>query len=148
MRRRRTTWPRLLGWLGWWVCGATNGCAAAVAAQTDASAPAKLPAETLLVKGAWSTASDSTTPVPEGGTLVDRRYINDYFGLRYPLPTNWTQQYQGPPPSDSGYYVLAQIAPSDPADAANRGTLLITAHDLFFSPVPAGNALELANDIA
>jgi len=129
-------------------------CAAALAAQTggdSASTPAsmaKLPAETLLVKGAWSSASDATTPVPEGGTVADHRYSNDYFGLRYPLPGNWIQQYEGPPPSDAGDYVLAQIVPKDSSDAANRGTLLITAHDLFFTAMSATNAREFLNDIA
>src|SRR5690348_8315995 len=98
MSGRTATAARVLGWMAGWVC------AAAIAAQ----APAKLPAETLLVKGAWSSASDSVTPVPEAGTLLDHIYSNDYFGLRYPLPANWTQPYQGPPPSDSGDYVLAQ----------------------------------------
>ena len=137
----------MLGGTGWWVC------AVAFAAQTggDSSteaATAKLPAETLIVKGAWSSASDSKTPVPEAGIVVDRRYTNEYFGLEYPLPANWIQQYQGPPPSDSGYYVLAQIIPRDSSDGANRGTLLITAHDLFFTPVRATNAREFVDDLA
>ena len=55
------------------------------------------------------------------------------------------EKYTGPPPSDSGYYVLAQIRPVDTAKATTRGSLLIAAQDLFFSLVPAGNALELIN---
>jgi hypothetical protein len=134
----------LLGWLGWWVC------AAAAAAQTGSSAEApvtKLPAGALLVKGAWSSATDST-PMPEAGKVADRYYTNEYFRLRYPLPANWTQQYEGPPPSDSGYYVLAQILPASPADPASRGTILITAQDLFFTPGPANNAREFVQDVA
>jgi hypothetical protein len=44
--------------------------------------------------------------------------------------------------------VLAQIVPKDSAAATERGTLLITAHDLFFTPVPASNAREFVNDVA
>jgi hypothetical protein len=105
-----------------------------------------VPADTLLVKGAWSSASDSQTPVPEGGSVNNHLYVNEYFGLTYPLPASWTQKYQGPPPSDSGYYVLAQILPTDSNSGTSRGTLLIVAHDLFFTPMPAGSALELVNN--
>jgi hypothetical protein len=34
-----------------------------------------LPPETLLVKGAWSSASDSVTPVPEAGTVGGRCHV-------------------------------------------------------------------------
>jgi hypothetical protein len=88
----------------------------------------KLPTDVILVKGAWSSASDSVTPVPEGGTLSDHVYSNPY---------------DGPPPSDSGYYVLATIHPADTFKGVARGSILIAAEDLFFSPTRAGNALQL-----
>jgi hypothetical protein len=102
-----------------------------------------VPAGVLIVKGAWSSASDSTTPLPEGGRVADHDYSSPYFGLTYPLPTGWVQGYDGPPPSDSGSYVLAQIQAADAPDGASRGTLLITAQDMFFTPTAAGNPLEL-----
>jgi hypothetical protein len=105
-----------------------------------------LPPGTLLVKGAWSSASDSVTPVPEAGAVGLQAYVNDYFSLRYPLATGWTEKYKGPPPSDSGYYVLAQILPIDTNTGGRRGSILIVAHDLFFTPVAAANALQLVND--
>jgi hypothetical protein len=105
----------------------------------------KVPAGVILVKGAWSSASDAVTPLPEGGTATNNVYGNPYFGLTYPLSAGWTQQYEGPPPSDSGYYVLAQIAPAQTAKETIPGTVLITAQDMFFAPMPAGNALELIN---
>jgi hypothetical protein len=105
----------------------------------------KLPTETILVKGAWSSASDSLTPVPEAGKIADSIYSNPYFGLTYALFLDWTEKYTGPPPSDSGYYVLAQIRPADSFRGTSRGSLLIAAQDLFFSLTPAGNALELLN---
>jgi hypothetical protein len=105
-----------------------------------------LPAGTILVKGAWASASDSLTPLPEGGSVAGNTYANKYFALTYPLPPGWTQKYYGPPPSDSGYYVLAQLRPADTGDKMNgRGTILITAQDIFFALTPAGNALELMN---
>jgi hypothetical protein len=102
----------------------------------------KVPTGVILVKGAWSSASDSTTPVPEGGTMRDNLYANDYFGISYPMPVGWTEIYEGPPPSESGRYVLAQLSPTE-TTKGTRGIVLITAQDMFFNPQPAANALEL-----
>jgi len=103
----------------------------------------KLPTETILVKGAWASASDSVTPLPEGGKLTNNVYSNAYFNFSYILSPDWTQKYSGPPPSDSGYYVLAQIRPADTMNATGRGSILVAAQDLFFTLAPAGNAREL-----
>jgi hypothetical protein len=103
----------------------------------------KLPTGIILVRGAWSSASDSKTPVPEGGKVVNSVYRNDYFRIAFPLPPSWVQKYTGPPPSDSGYYVLAQFRPSDLQKGSSGGYILITAQDLFFTLTPATNALEL-----
>ncbi|MDB6011651.1 MAG: hypothetical protein JWL65_3901 [Gammaproteobacteria bacterium] len=105
----------------------------------------KLPTDVILVKGAWSSASDSVTPVPEGGTLSDHVYSNPYFGLTYTLSRDWIKKYDGPPPSDSGYYVLALLQPADTLKGAAGGSILIAAEDLFFSPTQAGDALQLIN---
>lgn len=107
--------------------------------------PKKLPTETILVKGAWSSASDSVTPVPDGGKVTNNVYSNSYFRLTYGLSPDWTEKYSGPPPSDSGYYVLAQIRPADTFKGISRGSILIAAQDLFFTLSPAGNALEMIN---
>ena len=106
----------------------------------------KLPAGTLLVKGAWSSASDSVTPLPEGGRVANNVYTNPYFGLIYTLSPDWTEKYSGPPPSDSGYYVLAQIRPVDTFKGTSRGSILIAAQDLFFTLSSATNALELIDN--
>jgi hypothetical protein len=105
-----------------------------------------LPADTIIVKGAWASASDSVIPLPEGGTVAENAYTNPYFGLTYVLPPGWTQKYYGPPPSDTGYYVLAQIRPGNTAETTNGGSILIAAQDLFFTARPAANAFELAAD--
>jgi len=105
----------------------------------------KLPTGVILVKGAWSSASDSVTPVPEGGKVTNNVYTNDYFGLAYPFSPNWTEKYTGPPPSDGGYYVLAQVRPADTFKGTDRGSVLVAAQDMFFTLAPAGNALELIN---
>jgi len=107
--------------------------------------PNALPSDVILVKGAWSSASDSVTPVPEGGRVANNVFSNQYFGFTYTLSPDWTQMYVGPPPSDSGYYVLAQIRPADTFKGASRGSILIAAQDMFFTLTPAGNALELIN---
>ena len=103
--------------------------------------PAKVPAGVILVKGAWSSASDSTTPVPEAGRATGRGYHNNYFQLTYPFATGWNQKFEGPPPSDSGYYVLTQVEPV----AAHVGSVLIEAQDMFFTPTSARNAFELVS---
>jgi hypothetical protein len=105
----------------------------------------KVPSGVILVKGAWSGASDSVTPVPEGGSVTGNVFTNRYFGLTFPLPAGWTQKYQGPPPSESGRYVLAQLHPADNYGGLSRGNILVTAQDMFFTPLPAANSLELTS---
>jgi hypothetical protein len=106
------------------------------------SAVTKVPAGVILVKGAWSSASDSVTPVPEGGKVANGIFSDPYFGMSYVLPQNWTEKYVGPPPSDTGLYVLAQLSPSATFVGPSRGSILITAQDMFFTPIPATNATE------
>jgi hypothetical protein len=105
----------------------------------------KLPTETILIKGAWSSASDTMTAVPEGGRIAKNVYSNAYFGFTYALSGNWAEKYSGPPPSDTGYYVLAQIRAVDTSGGTNRGSILIAAQDLFFTLTPAGSAFDLIN---
>jgi hypothetical protein len=105
----------------------------------------KVPTGVIMVKGAWSSANDSVTPLPEGGSVTDNVFSNQYFGMTYSLPADWTEKYKGPPPSDSGRYVLAQLIPADTYKGRTRGSILITAQDMFFTPLPAANAVELVN---
>ena len=105
----------------------------------------KVPKGVILVKGAWSSASDSVTPLPESGSVTNRVFNDQYFGLSYALPPDWDEKYEGPPPSDTGRYVLAQIRPSETFKGPNQGSILFTAQDMFFTPLPAANALELIN---
>src|SRR5579863_1780051 len=110
---------------------------------SSGSSMAKVPSGVILIKGAWSSASDSTTPVPEGGTLLQSVYKNDYFGMSYSIPADWTEIYEGPPPSESGRYVLAQLGPTETFKGSSRGVILMTAQDMFFNPQPAANAVDL-----
>jgi hypothetical protein len=103
----------------------------------------KVPAETILVKGATSSASDSVTPVPEAAIVARGFFSDPYFGITYTLPDGWIQEYEGPPPSESGRYVLAQIGPPSPRNGPDSASMLITAQDMFFTPLPAADALEL-----
>ena len=105
----------------------------------------RVPTGVILVKGAWSSASDSVTPVPEGGTVANSTFSNPYFGMSYAVPPGWEEKYKGPPPSDSGRYVLVQLRPADTFKGTARGTILVTAQDMFFTPFPATNALDLVN---
>ena len=103
----------------------------------------KVPEGVILVKGAWASASDSVTPVPEGASVENEAFSAPYFGMTYQLPAGWTQKYEGPPPSDTGRYVLAQLSPAAASNGTARGTILITAQDMFFTPLPGRNAAEL-----
>jgi hypothetical protein len=107
----------------------------------------KIPTGAILVKGASPSASDSVTPVPENGNVANGVFTDSYFGMRYALPFDWIQEYDGPPPSESARYVLAQIAPPDTDKKPVAGSILITAQDMFFTPFPAANAQELTRYI-
>jgi len=107
----------------------------------------KVPAGVILVKGAWSSASDAMTPVPEGAAVANNLFHDQYFGMTYPLPRGWIEKYKGPPPSDTGRYVLAQLSPDATFQGSAQGSILITAQDLFFTPVPVSGATGLINDM-
>ena len=105
---------------------------------------AKVPAGVILVKGAWASASDSITPVPEEGNIVSQVFHNAYFGLTYPLPQDWIKNTKVPL-HPTAANVLLQLRPGDTFKGPARGSILITAQDLYFSPWPAVNALQLVN---
>jgi hypothetical protein len=115
----------------------------AVASSGNAMPTGKVPEHTIIVKGAWPSASDPATPLPERGRLAHGRYRNDYFGLSLRYSARWRPGLEGPPPSDAGFYVLAQIVPARRFETEKRGYLLITAEDIFFSASQARSALEL-----
>ncbi len=102
-----------------------------------------IPPNTIIVKGAEPSASDRSTPVPEDGAVSKNIYMNHYLGITLPLPSDWTEAYKGPPPSDSGNYVLAQLIPAASFKGPVKGTVLISAQDMFFSLTPTHNAMEL-----
>jgi len=70
---------------------------------------------------------------------------NQYFGLTYAPLARLDREVHGPPPSDSGYYVLAQIRPANTFKGTSRGSILIAAQDLFFTLTPAGPRWKLIN---
>jgi hypothetical protein len=105
----------------------------------------KVPAGVILVKGAVPSASDTSTPLPENGKISENIYANQYFGFSYALPANWHEKFTGPPPSDSGYYVLSQIEPIKGVKGAGKGTILVSAQDLFFARTQVNSAREMVN---
>lgn len=134
-----------------WPCARGQGAGGQSGSPDATSFPsgnpqvAKVPAGVILVKGAWWSISDSDTLVPEAGGVTRGVFSDPYFGMTYALPPGWTEKYKGPPPSDSGRYVLAQISPAEGFQGPDRGTMLITAQDMFFTTAPASNAAELMN---
>lgn len=101
-----------------------------------------VPKETIIVKGAWASASDSTTPLPEAAALTGNIFTDRYFGITYPLPPDWVQKFTPPPPSETGSYVLAQISRSEGYKGEARGSIQFSAQDMFFTPVPAVSARQ------
>lgn len=119
---------------------------------THPKAEEMVPKETIIIKGAWSSASDSTTPLPEAAALTNSVFTDQYFGITYPLPSGWFQKFGPPPPSDSGRYVLAQLGRSgsfelgsDSSKGENTGSIMLTAQDMFFTPLPVANARQFVN---
>lgn len=147
MRFRVSCFLLLIAWLLAAVAAGQNSAEQSSPGNAEApenpQAMKKIPKGVILVKGAWSSASDSFTPVPEGGSVTGNVLTNEYFGMTFTLPADWTQKYEGPPPSENGRYVLAQIRPADNYKAQSRGNILVTAQDLFFTPLPTANSLEL-----
>ena len=109
----------------------------------DASSPARVPAGVILVKGAWSSASDAVMPVPEAASVLNGVFSDRYFGISYALPADWTENYKGPPPSDTGRYVLTQLIPAATSRGHVQASILVTAQDMFFTPLPLSNAASL-----
>jgi hypothetical protein len=104
----------------------------------------KVPEGVIIVKGAWYSASDAVTPVPEGWTVANNIFSDPYFGITYTLPLNWAGAHQAPPPSDTGFYRVAFIKPT-PAYKGIHGSMAIFAQDMFFTQAPASNAQQLVN---
>lgn len=112
-----------------------------------------VPKDTIIVKGAWSSASDSTTPLPETAALTNNVFTDQYFGITYPLPPGWMQKFTPPPPSVTGAYVLAQLGrsgsfqlgQSDSSKGEATGSIMFTAQDMFFTPLPVANARQFVN---
>lgn len=113
--------------------------------STDLHPVNKVPEGVIIVKGAWYSASDSTTPVPEDGNVTNNIFSDKYFGMSYALPADWIEKYKGPPPSPSGLYVLAQVKTGDNYKGPAKASMLITAQDMFFNPPPATTAGEMVS---
>ena len=111
----------------------------------SASAGESLTDRAIWVKGARSSASDAVTALPEGGKQIGAVYRNEYFGFAYAASRGWIERFEGPPPSDVGYYVLAQLEPASPSPSSNLGHLMISAQDMFFTMSTSSNAIELLN---
>src|SRR5947207_8315969 len=93
----------------------------------------KIPQDMFIVNGPSASASDSATPVPEGGGVSGNVFSSPYFGITYGLPQDWYQKLQASPPSESGQYVLARLRPAPSFQEPSRGTIVITADDMFFT---------------
>jgi hypothetical protein len=116
--------------LFWLICLAVSGSAQGAPPQSERLQPVSAP---LALFTSGPSTSGTQMPVPEGGTLANGTYRSEYFGFSYALPLGWEESFAGPPPSDTGYYVLAQFKHTDTSPGSSPGTILITAADKFFS---------------
>ncbi|HWZ44939.1 MAG TPA: energy transducer TonB [Candidatus Saccharimonadales bacterium] len=91
--------------------------------------------------------NEADFPEPESGAVARGAYANQYFGLSYPLPADWTENVKGPPSSDTGYYILSSLKTADTFKGPDKGLLLISALDMFFVAQPMSNPLGLLRDI-
>ena len=78
---------------------------------------------------------------PEDGAVRNGVFEDDYFGLRYPLPSGWMEDLKGPGASASGYYSLAALKPKGELVA----TMQISAQDNFFAPEPVKDSTGFLN---
>jgi len=78
---------------------------------------------------------------PEDGAAKNGVFEDDYFGLRYPLPSGWVEDLKGPEASASGYYSLAALKPEGELVA----TVQISAQDNFFAPEQVKDATGFLN---
>jgi hypothetical protein len=76
---------------------------------------------------------------PEDAAVVGGAFQSGYLGLTFPLPRGWGAGPVGPPPSRFGDYVLGTLVPEN----KSTGTVVITAHDMFFADVPCENAAAM-----
>lgn len=95
--------------------------------------------------GLMPYSSDIRTAEPEEGAVKNGIYRNNYFGLTYPLPMDWFETAKGPPPSNSGYYVLSQLASTTSPD--ERALIAISASDMFFQALPANTSLDVLEQV-
>ena len=81
----------------------------------------KVPTGVILVKGAWSSASDTVTPIPEGGSVTNNVFNSDYLGCTTACRRGGAGEVGRTTSSDSGRYVLAQIRPADTHQGRSEG---------------------------
>ncbi len=90
---------------------------------------------------AWrASAAAAPAPNPDDSRVADGIFTNSYFNLSYPLPPRWAEDLAGPPPSISGYYVLATFIPSGEL----TGTVMVAAQDIFFAAKPPDDLMATA----
>jgi hypothetical protein len=94
----------------------------------------------LALAAGHAVAADAN---PEDGKITDGVYNNAYFGLHLPLPAGYGPGLDPAPPSINGYYVLNAPKHAD----GHAPVVVIAAQDLFFSPTPTHNAMELAESL-
>jgi hypothetical protein len=112
-------------------------------AASSGQSVSRVPEGVILVKGASPSASDSVTPLPEDAKIEGNLFEDSYFQMSFRLPVGWTEKYTGPPPSENGRYVLAELTAANSAGTRSSASMLVTAEDLFFTSLPVAGAIEV-----
>jgi hypothetical protein len=106
-----------------------------------------IPVACVAISLAWyygitpqpSGLARSAVANPEDARVADGTLQSEYFGLTFRLPRGWSVGPVGPPPSQLGDYVLGTLVPED----KNTGTVVVSAHDMFFADVPFDSATAM-----
>jgi hypothetical protein len=126
---------------GFWI-GAVTALSAAILMSDQTMGPAAGREDGPSVVQAQPADRGDITD-PEDGAVAGGTYANPYFGLTYPLLPGWTEGLKGPPPSFSGYYVLATLN----GDEEARASILLVAQDLFFAAKTISDIHDMARSL-
>jgi hypothetical protein len=110
--------------------------------RMEAAMAKPLIAALFLIASSLCSAA-AADAVPESGAVRDGAYENPYFGFTLKLPPGWASGPEGPRPSLSGYYVLANLLAAGP----EHGSLLVAAQDLFFGDKPFADAAGMTDSL-
>ncbi len=95
-----------------------------------------VPKDTIIVKGAWSSASDSTTPLPEGSAVTNNVFTSRYFGIAYPRPPTGCKNSRLRPRQRPGITSWHRSGGQTPIKARTKAVSSLRPMTCFLRPSP------------